>query len=166
MPAARSISTPNGAISPAPATRAASPSKAKSITPTAPVPAAWTSSKSKSAGGRKSGWPSRTFRRAAPKKFPSHETAARVAGSADGLQDNRSRGALRKRPGRGALALRLGQHADFRPGRPIHHRPFPLDGLQPQRADRLGERLLHSERDVPGLAAARLAPLHLPTPAG
>ena len=61
---------------------------------------------------------------------------------------------------RGAVAVRLGQHAGVRLRRPDDHRLFPLDGLQPQLADGVGERLLHPARDDRRGGAPRHPPLH------
>ena len=79
-----------------------------------------------------------------------------------GIARLRARGALRAHSRRRPLALRVGQHAGLRVRRAGHHRHLPVDVLQPQRADRLGKRVLHPARDAGRLAAARAASLHGP----
>ncbi len=60
------------------------------------------------------------------------------------------------------MALRLGQHAGLHVHRPSHHRIVSVDLLQPQRSNRVGKRLLHTERDDLGLARARHSSLFGP----
>src|SRR5437773_302038 len=103
--------------------------------PKAPARAGWMSYRSKSAMTMRFGSSSKISAPARKKKFLWHEGAQGLAGSTHRLPANRALCALRKHSRRGALALRLGQHAGVHAGRPIHHRPFPVAGLQSQFAD-------------------------------
>ena len=109
-----------------------------------------------------SGCGSRTSCPAAPTRRRSREFASPLARRPDGVSGDAPQGPRRADPRRCEVALCVGQRADLRDRRAVRDRRDPLGRVQSQCAGRLGERLLHRERDGRRLDAPRNPPLHGP----